>query len=384
MPGSSAGARVLFSSSFIHITTGSHGGVRRAQQILALLRGADPAAAVPEPVRDGAVAGLQHANWPTAARYVRHVRASALRRARIAAGFARNYGDWRRALARYPEARVLVWEDSSNAPLLHAARDAGLRVIAVPQNLEMLAPGAREPRTGQTMPWSFEHEVDQLAAADVVYTISREEQWLLRLRGVAAQYLPFFPDQVCRDAWLAVRARRSAAREPFQGFVLLGSAVNPPTRAGIQELLTSFAGHDRPGGDALHVVGYGTEVFKPLESPGITVHGGLDDEALHALLAGARGVILHQPHAIGALTRIPEMLVAGLPILASPIAARSTSQYQGVVVYDSFAELQHLMGRPLSTPPMPDPPSTLEQAFRQQISAWIAGPERLATMPGLI
>ena len=384
MPESSSEPRVLFTSSFLELQGGSHGGVRRAQQIFELLRRADSAVAVAHPLRDTAVGGLRHADWGAALQYARGVRASPPRRARIALGFARNYGDWRRGLSRYPQARVLVWESTIDSMVLHAAKGAGLRVVAVPQNLETLVPGAVEPRTGQTMPWSLEHELRQLAAADAVYTISREEQWLLRLRGIAAEYLPFFPDAACQNAWLAVRAGRAQRREPPAGFVLLGSAVNPPTRAGVRELLTWLRAHASPAAPEMHVVGYGTEVFKDFESPGIHVHGAVGEAALHALLVRARAVVLHQTAAVGALTRISEILLAGVPILASPTAARSTDRYRGVVTYESFADLRRLLLDDWPTPPIPEPPELLERAFLRQISDWAGGPTRLATTASVI
>jgi hypothetical protein len=359
--------RVLFSSSFVDPLRRGHGGNRRAQQLLDLLEGANLAPVVVSSVRDSIAEGLRRTNWSTVAQYARQVHLGPLRRARGVARFARNYGDWRRSLARTPEARVLVWEDSGNVALLRAAKDAGLRVVAVPQNLETLVPGSREIGTQQSLPWSFEYEVEQLAAADSVYTISREEQWLLRLRGVAAEYLPFFPDPGQRRRWLELRAQRTG---PFDRFVALGSAWNPPTRAGMRDLLAWMSAAETPP-LPVHVVGYGTEVMRDLHRDGLEIHGALDDEALEAHLRRARAVLLHQPAAVGALIRVSEMLLAGIPVLANPIAARSTSQYEGVTTYESFTQLGTLLRRQdWEAPPIPMGPSELERAFVQKVIDW--------------
>lgn len=312
-------------------------------------------------------AGLRNARWKTVMDYAGGLKIGVLRRARATAGFARNYGDWRRGLARYPDARVLVWEDTRNAHTMRAAKDAGLRIVAVPQNLESLGPGMHDDRTGQGLPWSLEYEIRQLALADRVYAISREEQWFLRLRGIGAEYLPFFPDPHQRERWLTLRRRRSG---PFDRYVVLGSAVNPPTRAGMQELLSWMKAGSRPR-LPVHVVGYGTEVLRELAGDGITIHGALPDGDLEEHLCRARAVVLHQQAAIGALIRVSEMLLAGVPVVASAIAARSTSQYQGVAVYESFLELASLLERETwEVPPTPQVPQRLERQFVDAVAAW--------------
>jgi hypothetical protein len=361
-----AQVRVLFSSPYAQPTSTAHGGNRRAQQLHALLAGAGLGLAMPQAVRDTIHAGLLHADWRAVAAYAERTRLGPLRRLRVAAGFARNYGDWRRGLALHPDARVLVCEDAENAPLLRAAKNAGMRLVVVPQNIESLRPGAREARTGHVFPRWFEYELDHLALADRVFTISREEQWLLRLREIDAAYLPFFPDPVQRERWLALRQRRSG---PYDRLVVLGSAVNPPTRAGMHDLLTWMRTQDSM--TPIHVMGYGTESLRDLAGGRIVIHGGVDDSVLEEHLLRARAVILHQRAAIGALIRISEMLLAGVPVLASAIAARSTSHYAGVSVYESFADLASLLERESwDVPPVPTPPSSFERDFIDTVSRW--------------
>ena len=364
---------MLFSTGFSDLSGGMTGGHRRARQLFELLRRTEREVVLAEPVRDTIGAGLRRADWSTVGNYMRTVRRGPLDRLRVGAGFARNYGDWRRGLALHPRARLLVWEDTMNGHTVRAAKDAGLHVVAVPQNLESLVPGLRDGRTGQGMPWSLEHEVAQLSRADRVYTISREEQWLLRLRGVAAEYLPFFPDRAQRERWLTLRADRNPNRAPFDRTLVLGSAVNPPTQAGMAELLGWMASTPPSSLSAVKVIGYGTEIFRDLQNSQIEVLGALPDEALREHLLRARAVILHQPAAVGALIRVSEMLLAGVPVFANPIAARSTSQYEGVAVYESFAELASLLADPerLVSPPAPAPPTAFEDAFLETISSWI-------------
>jgi hypothetical protein len=362
-----ADARILFSSAFLDPRFGT-GGHRRARQILELLSACGAGVATAAPARDSMVAGLRGAQWSTVLDYARGVRLGPLRRARVLAGFARNYGDARRGIARYPRARVLVWEDTQNAHMMRAAKDAGLRVIAVPQNLEALVPDQREARTGQTLPWSLEYEIKQLSLADQAFTISREEQWLLRLRGVDAAYLPFFPSAPERKPWAELRGQRNGS---FDRYVVLGSAVNRPTRAGMEELLQWMRSTPDALKTPVHVIGYGTEAFRELSTDGLIVHGTLPDAELRAHLTRARAVLLHQVAAVGALIRVSEMLLAGIPIAVSAIAARSTSQYQGIAVYESLPQLGSLLrGNDWSTPPVPGAPDLLERQFVNVVEAW--------------
>jgi hypothetical protein len=366
LSGALSGPRVLLLTAFLDPNRKGHGGNRRTQQVFDLLTEAGLNVTLAAPVRGTAAEGLRRAELASVRRYMENVHGDPWRWPRIAAAFARNYGDARRGLDLHPETRVLIWEDTFNSHMAWAAKDKGLRVVAIPQNLETLAASFVDPRTQQGMPWSFEYEVSQLAIADRVYTISREEQWLLRLKGVDASYLPFFPDPVQRRRWLALRQARTG---PFDRFVVLGSAYNPPTRAGIAELLTSFK--NAPVQTPIHVIGLGTESLKSLESPGVTVHGSLDDAALEAHLVRAKAVILNQPAAIGALIRVSEMLLAGVPVLANPIAARSATHYAGVTIFESLPDLAPLLaGTDLPEPPIPEAPAELEGAFVRTVTDW--------------
>jgi hypothetical protein len=367
-PVASSSATVFFSSAFLDPEGGGHGGNRRARQVYELLKAAGFDLIGVALARGSAAQGLKAARLGSVARYLRDVHLGPVRRSRVGLGFARNYGDAVRKLRLHPQTRVLIWEDTFNAHVLRAAKDLGVRVIAIPQNLESLVPGFVEARTRQSLPWSFEYEIAQLRAADRVYTISREEQWLLRLRGVAASYLPFFPDPELRRRWLDLRSRRVGPRDRF---VVLGSATNPPTRAGIVELIDWFRGRGTPGEVPIHVVGHGTESLSGLGGGRIVVEGHLPEAELDAHLVRARAVILHQPAAVGALIRVSEMLLAGIPLLANPIAARSTAGYEGVRVYESLPELSRLLAEDeLPPPPVPPPPAGLEQEFVANVAEW--------------
>jgi len=265
-----------------------------------------------------------------------------------------------KAFAANPEATVLLWEDTHRArqatPLI--ARQAGLAVVALPHNLEALVafpPGTRFPATSRR----WREEVRHLGAVSAAFCCSREEQWLLALFGVAADFLPCFPPQSVAGHCLRIRERRQTMRP--QRLLIMGSASYAPTFDGMARLLEML--RRLPGGGRLpvDVAGFGSEAFRPhLEGTDYVLHGAVDAEALAHLLVHAKAVLLHQTAGGGALTRIPEMLLAWVPVLANPIAARSAMQLDGVHVCDSEKDLACWLNSELSPPPLPARPRNAE------------------------
>jgi hypothetical protein len=167
---------------------------------------------------------------------------------------------------------------------------------------------------------------------------------------------------------LGIRARRRAAT-PTR-LLLLGSIGNPPTAAGMRELLHLLG--SLPGGRALPVdiAGFGTEALAPhLIGTSYRLHGSVNQELLADLLVQAKVLLAHQTAAAGALTRIPEMLCAGVPVVANPVAARSATELPGVHIYDSTAGLEELIHLHFESPPVPEKPVHAEQLLIQELAA---------------
>jgi len=272
------------------------------------------------------------------------------------------YAAFRKALARHEEPRLLVWETTYRHVAAHMARRLGCRLLAVPENLESLVPGQMDPYTDEKGLASLRRELALMARADAVFTISREEEWLLRTLGIEASWLPYFPAGQFEKELLKVReARKSAARTRF---LLLGSAVNPPTRSGLVRLLADL--HEFRGRMpfAVDIAGTGTEdLASQVTHPDFTVHGAVSPEKLDALLTSARAAIIHQAPSSGALTRIPELLLAGIPVLANENACRSYWNYPGLYPYADRAGLQALMTSDQPEPAPPERPVRAEQRF---------------------
>jgi hypothetical protein len=342
---------ILCESSFVPAVEG-HGGQHRSLQVMEILRcgGFEPRALAES------VTGSRALRLFDGARQLLE-NPQPLRNAHKRIGALGYHAERvRQALRQFAAPRVLVWERTREHLLGQTARRAGVRVVALPQNLESMVHGQRDPLTGETPPASFETELRALGAADAIFTISREEQWLLSLRGMDADYLPYHPPEPLRDKLLAVRRSRRAPGR----FLVLGTVNNPPTEAGMRVQLELLEGIARSSNLQVDVVGYGTERLART-SQHLAFHGALSNPKLEELLLEARALLLHQRAAAGAVTRIPEMLVAGVPIIGNPIACRSAHDLDGVHCYEDARGLAALMAQPLQTPPVPEPPRASEE-----------------------
>lgn len=236
------------------------------------------------------------------------------------------------------------------------------KVVMFPQNLDSLTPGSVDPSSRRRAPSWMRAEIDALRQADLVCCISREEQWLLSLFGVESLYLPFYPAQGARAGLAAIRARRLGAK--LDTILIMGSAVNPPTMAGIQTLVThasSLVAAAR--GRDIVLAGFGTEVFRSgLPKGEFRVLGSVSEEQMAELLSDAAACVCFQPGTTGALTRIPELLCAGVPVIANYVAARTYQRESGVIVAET---LEHLLDELRAFTPVefdaPAPPTALEE-----------------------
>ncbi|MFO7606143.1 MAG: hypothetical protein R6W72_07585 [Desulfurivibrionaceae bacterium] len=272
---------------------------------------------------------------------------------------------------------IFLWEyaasQSYHMPLL--AKAAGWKVIAMPHNLESLVPNQFSRISKKRSPLWFNEELKVLSTCDHIVTISREEQWLLRLYGINADFLPYYPPEATETALLSVRKHRhdNSSCGDMKKFLLLGTFYNPPTRLGMLKLVRHFAQkqNQRDLPYEIHIAGYGTEKLREaIDIPkGVQLHGEIEQSKLEMLLSDINGVIAHQPATTGCLTKIPEMLIAGIPLLLNANSARSWHGWPGIHIYENLTELFDLMGKKLHSPLCPEPPLVQEIRFSKKLKA---------------
>jgi hypothetical protein len=249
------------------------------------------------------------------------------------------------------------------------ARDYGFRTLAVPHNIESLVPEQVEtitrPRSGFR---SLQNEIDQFKHDSASVCISREEQWLLNVSGVQAGFLPYFPIPDDELNLLRLRIQRKPAKP--KKFLVLGSACNPPVRRGIMELVSIVGPIAVRRGYRIEVVGNQVNELRLDSFGGAVVNRGrLSDTELAEIMSETSAAIVFQRQGCGALTKIPELLVAGIPVFGNANAIRSTSQYEGVYEFDTIDELESLMLDELPMPVPPSRPTVLEERFVKLLSS---------------
>ncbi len=230
-------------------------------------------------------------------------------------------------------------------------------VIAICHNIESLSRG--QVNEGKLMQL-LDKEIGILRTADMVITISKEEDWLLNNLGLSSHFFPYFPVDPIQTRMDGIRERRITSEQ--SGYLMMGTAHNIQTRYGMERLIQFWQENrlEKTFGE-LWITGFGTETLLPPREPkhGIEILGSLPDLDLDRVLTKTKACICYQESGAGALTRIPELLLAGIPVVANNYAARTHSGTPGVIEFNRLEDLgQTLRTNDISSLqiPRPEPP----------------------------
>lgn len=244
-------------------------------------------------------------------------------------------------------------------PLFESLYRLKVPVVALSQNLESLVIQQITQDRSLTL---FRQELEIFRRCELVITISREEDVLLNNLGVRTCYHPYFPVAEIRERMERVRQARSGAAK--SGILMVANSKNLPTREGFRQAASFWQRHAlaRSAGPLLLGGFQSEQYFHANDWDGnIQFLGSLDDATLDNWLSRVRAYLCYQPSGAGALTRICEMQLAGVPVLANSHAARSYYGQPGLIEFGTLEELpaalHALDGLPDSFPP-PSPPGT--------------------------
>ncbi len=206
-----------------------------------------------------------------------------------------------------------------------------IKVVAVAHNLESLSKTQVSDRHQLHL---FAQEIQLLKKCDLVVTISREESVLLYGLGINNFYFPYFPTGENLNVLKRVRGKRITASKSH--FLLLGTAGNTATKEGMLEVIRLWGGSNKKNcSEKLLVAGYSTESLREsTNDESIEFFGQVTESQLEHLLINVKASLCFQSNASGALTRVCEMLVAGVPVVANDLAARSYYNLPGLFVVD--------------------------------------------------
>ena len=250
---------------------------------------------------------------------------------------------------------MFIWEPSYNyddfyIPILCKQHD--IRIIALPHNLESMVNGNRSYISNKIGPNWFSEELAILKYCDEVFTISLEDQWLLSNYAIKAKYLEYFPsDKIIEQSQNIAKARRNLTLN--SSLLMLGSANNEPTADGMRDVIEYLI--KNPLDVDLIIGGYGTEKlsteYKTLPK-NISIVGTVDMETFDNLLKTCKALLIYQNNATGVLTRIPEFILAEIPIIANNISLRSYHNIKGLYPIHYLKELSVMLLNTLNEPYM--------------------------------
>lgn len=221
----------------------------------------------------------------------------------------------------------------------------GHTIIAIPHNLETLVIGQSSKLSKLPAPIGFLEELLVLKTADLVLSISKEEEWLLNLLGVNTIYFPYAPGSLELIMLDEVKIARKN-RKNNSSFLIMGTAGNPPTIEGMTDLLTML-NIDSTLNFTFHIAGFSTDkIFTEDEFPErFKFYGSVSNTKLYELYKEVDAAIINQKPSSGSLTKIPELLSAGVPVIVNTYAARNFYNVKGVTVFRSFNEFINILTR---------------------------------------
>ncbi len=249
----------------------------------------------------------------------------------------------------YKKGSVFLYEHSrfSNWLFPVIANQYGHKVIANIHNIETLVPDQVSLLKMTKSPDGFLEEIKMLEACKLALTISKEENWLLKLFNIHSIYVPYEPTVNEKEELQTIKDARKV-RDSDKSFLIFGSASNNPTRKGMIELIKVLQNFGIEN-HTYHIAGYGTDSLKKdlVFKDNFIFHGAISITALHDFYKSVDAVLIHQPCTTGALTKIPELLYSNIPIIANSYASRNYYNTPGVFTYWSFEELKKILSEQL-------------------------------------
>jgi len=271
---------------------------------------------------------------------------------------------WAKLFDRDHTVRLVLMDDPLYfAPLAEKLFKSGIPVAAVCHNIESLVASNVDPAHRLDL---FKLELEMFARCEIVITISREDTTLLNNfnDNANAVFFPYYPVEDIRRRLTAIRRKRekTGGSKPKENYLMMGTAINNETREGMLKMIRRWetVGASAYGGKLL-VAGYDTDTFlgEVKSSDNVEFLGPLDNDEHDRRLSEIKAFTCYQERGGGALTRICEMLIAGVPVVANSHAARSYYDKKGVVEFrdftglgDALAEASRLTG----SIPVPEPP----------------------------
>jgi len=219
-----------------------------------------------------------------------------------------------------PGPKVCIVEHALFGEVVELNARLGIPTISAFQNLEALDATRfdwRRRKTVYKVMTDLGNELRLMARCAERFAISKVEAGFVGGLGLACQYYPYLPVGPIRENLTATRRRRAQRRADPGLIVLLGSAQHGVTGESMRWFAGSALEWGLPAGVRVVAVGGDTNTLLPTGQslPGLELRGWLEQVELDALLARAAAAVIPQRQGFGALTRLPELACAGIPVI---------------------------------------------------------------------
>lgn len=230
----------------------------------------------------------------------------------------------------------------------------GGNFAVAPQNVEFLVSARGEQAKADELLFRMERTIYRCARR--VACISEVDAYIVRCLDGRALTLPYFPDETEVARFVRIRRAREG-RGQSSRLLYLGTVTNPPTLAGLRQLLDRFCRvFDERW--SLGVAGYGTQRVVVAQSDRISIEGVVTNERLDELLIECDAVLLNQAATTGFLTRLVELNLCDVPVFMNQeyLPATSLDRY-GIRTYGDLGEVPRMLDeQPRSTFDLFEPP----------------------------
>jgi hypothetical protein len=233
---------------------------------------------------------------------------------------------------------VCIIEDIGFSDFIPVNARCDIPTVACPHNIESFDAGPLRTNSrlyNLVRLTGFADEFAVLSRCVERLFISKVEAGLISGLGLTARYYPYQPVGQIEQGLQAIRERRRTGGIVSDLFIMIGTAGHKPTRASFRWFIDNALQHGLPEGIKVVVAGKRTnelEVTDPSHAEAFEFRGWVEQAELDDLLSRVCGVLIPQSCGFGAMTRLPELSYAGVPVIVSQHPTMAIDPVPGVVV----------------------------------------------------